>query len=151
LQEKKLDYNVVNASISGETSAGGRTRIAAALRKHSPQIVIVALGANDGLRGLPLAQLRENLSAIVTSAQDSKAQVLLVGQRIPPNYGAYASEFQETFGAVAEARKAALVNFLLAGVATTPQLFQADNLHPTAAAQPQLLDNVWQGLAPLLK
>jgi acyl-CoA thioesterase-1 len=151
LQEKKLDYSVVNASISGETSAGGRTRIAAALNKYSPQVVIIALGANDGLRGLPVAQLRANLSAIVSSAQKNKAQVLLVGQRIPPNYGAYAAEFQKTFGAVAAAHQAALVDFLLAGVATKPQLFQADNLHPTAAAQPQLLDNVWQGLAPLLE
>ncbi|EXI78046.1 MAG: Esterase TesA precursor [Candidatus Accumulibacter appositus] len=151
LQEKKLDYSVVNASISGETSAGGRTRIAAALKKYAPQVVIIALGANDGLRGLPVAQLRANLSAIVSSAQKNKAQVLLVGQRIPPNYGAYATEFEKTFGAVAAAHQAALVDFLLAGVATKPQLFQADNLHPTAAAQPQLLDNVWQGLAPLLE
>jgi len=151
LQEKKLDYSVVNASISGETSAGGRTRIAAALNKYSPQVVIIALGANDGLRGLPLAQLRANLSAIVASAQKNKAQVLLVGQRIPPNYGAYANEFHKTFGAVAAAHQAALVDFLLAGVATEARLFQADNLHPTAAAQPLLLDNVWQGLAPLLE
>ncbi|EXI88808.1 MAG: Esterase TesA precursor [Candidatus Accumulibacter regalis] len=151
LQEKKLDYSVVNASISGETSAGGRARIGAALNRYSPQVVIVALGANDGLRGLPVAQLRENLSAIVASAQQHKAQVLLVGQRVPPNYGAYATEFHNTFAAVARARKAALVDFLLEGVATRAQLFQADNLHPTAAAQPLLLDNVWRGLAPLLE
>ncbi|MCP5230302.1 arylesterase [Accumulibacter sp.] len=151
LQEKKLDYSVVNASISGETSSGGRTRIAAALARYSPQVVIVALGANDGLRGLPLGQLRDNLTAIVASAQKEAARVLLVGQRLPPNYGAYALEFERVFGAVAKARKTALVDFLLDGLATDRELFQADNLHPTAAAQPLLLDNVWRGLAPLLE
>jgi acyl-CoA thioesterase-1 len=151
LQAKKLDYSVVNASISGETSSGGRTRIDAALARHSPQVVIVALGANDGLRGLPVAQLRDNLTAIVASAQKSNARVLLVGQRIPPNYGRYALQFHDTFGEVAKARKTALVDFLLEGVATDAQLFQADNLHPTAEAQPLLLNNVWRGLAPLLK
>lgn len=151
LQDKKLDYSVVNASISGETTSGGRTRIDAALERHAPQVVIVALGANDGLRGLPVTQLRDNLNAIVASAQQKKARVLLVGQRIPPNYGAYAVQFHNTFGEVAKARKVALVDFLLDGVATQAQLFQADNLHPTAEAQPLLLDNVWRGLAPLLK
>ena len=151
LQAKRLDYSVVNASISGETTSGGRTRIDAALARHSPQVVIVALGANDGLRGLPVAQLRDNLTAIVASAQKSKARVLLVGQRIPPNYGRYAIQFHDSFGEVAKARKAALVDFLLEGVATDAQLFQPDNLHPTAEAQPLLLNNVWRGLAPLLK
>ncbi len=151
LQEKRLDYNVVNASISGETSSGGRARIDAALARHSPQVVVVALGANDGLRGLPVAQLRDNLTAIVASSQKKRARVLLVGQRIPPNYGAYAQQFHAVFGEVARARKTALVDFLLDGVATQSALFQADNLHPTAEAQTLLLDNVWQGLAPLLK
>ena len=151
LQDRKLDYSVVNASISGETSSGGRARIDAALARHSPQIVIVALGANDGLRGLPLTQLRDNLGAIVTSAQQRQAKVLLVGQRVPPNYGSYADQFHMTFAEVAKARKVTLVDFLLDGVATQAQLFQADNLHPTAEAQPLLLDNVWRGLAPLLK
>ena len=151
LQEKGLDYSVVNASISGETSSGGRARIGAALARYSPRILILALGANDGLRGLPVAQLRDNLTAIVASAQRKKATVLLVGQRLPPNYGVYASEFHDSFGAVAKVRKTALVDFLLAGVATQPQLFQADNLHPTAEAQTLLLDNVWRGLAPLLE
>ncbi|HCZ13706.1 MAG TPA: arylesterase [Accumulibacter sp.] len=151
LQEKGLDYSVVNASISGETSSGGRARIDAALARYSPRILILALGANDGLRGLPVAQLRDNLTAIVASAQRKKATVLLVGQRLPPNYGVYASEFHDSFGAVAKVRKTALVDFLLAGVATQPQLFQADNLHPTAEAQALLLDNVWRGLAPLLE
>ncbi len=151
LQEKGLDYNVVNASISGETSSGGRSRIDAALATHSPRVVIVALGANDGLRGLPIAQLRDNLTEIVASAQKANARVLLVGQRVPPNYGSYALQFHKAFGEVARVRKTALVDFLLEGVATEPQLFQADNLHPTAAAQPLLLNNVWRGLAPLLQ
>ena len=151
LQEKKLDYSVVNASISGETTSGGRTRIDAALAKHAPQIVILALGANDGLRGLPIATMRENLATIAGSAQKKKAQVLIVGQRLPPNYGAYATEFHNAFGDVAKSQKTALVDFLLDGVATQANLFQADNLHPTAEAQPRLLENVWRGLAPLLK
>lgn len=151
LQEKKIDYTVVNASISGETSSGGRARIDAALARHAPQVVIVALGSNDGLRGLPVAQMRDNLTAIVAAAQKQKAEVLLVGQRLPPNYGGYADEFYQSFRAVAEARKSARVDFLLDGVATQAHLFQADNLHPTAEAQPRLLDNVWRGLAPLLK
>ena len=151
LQEKSLDYSVVNASISGETTSGGRSRLDAALAKHAPSIVIIALGANDGLRGLPIATMRDNLTAMADSAQKSKARVLIVGQRLPPNYGAYAIQFHEVFSDVAKARKAALVNFLLDGVATQPQLFQADAMHPTAEAQPRLLDNVWQGLEPLLK
>ena len=151
LHEKRLDYSVVNASISGETSSGGRARIDAALAKHAPHSVIVALGANDGLRGLSLSAMRDNLAAIAASAQKHKARVLIVGQRLPPNYGAYATQFHESFGQVAQSRKAALVEFLLDGVATQADLFQADNLHPTAEAQPRLLDNVWRGLAPLLK
>lgn len=151
LQQKSLDYSVVNASISGETTLGGRNRLEAALAKHSPAIVIIALGANDGLRGLPIGTLRDNLAAMADSAQKAKAKVLIVGQRLPPNYGAYAVQFHEAFGDVARAKKAALVDFLLDGVATQAQLFQADNLHPTAEAQPRLLDNVWRGLEPLLK
>ena len=151
LQQKSLDYSVVNASISGETTLGGRNRLEAALAKHSPAIVIIALGANDGLRGLPIGTLRDNLAAMTDSAQKSKAKVLIVGQRLPPNYGAYAVQFHEAFGDVARTKKAALVDFLLDGVATQAQLFQVDNLHPTAEAQPRLLDNVWRGLEPLLK
>ena len=151
LNEKKFDYNVVNASISGETTSGGCARIEEALNRYSPAIVIIALGSNDGLRGLPIASMRGNLITLVDAAQKKKARVLLVGQRLPPNYGTYATQFQNTFGEVAKTRKTALVDFLLDGVATRPELFQADNLHPTAAAQPLLLDNVWKGLAPLLK
>lgn len=151
LQDRQLDYNVVNASISGETTSGGRTRLDAALARHSPHIVIIALGANDGLRGLPIPRMRENLLAMTASAQKSKARVLIVGQRLPPNYGVYALQFQKAFAEVAKARKTALVDFLLDGVATRPELFQADNLHPLAEAQALLLDNVWRGLEPLLK
>jgi acyl-CoA thioesterase-1 len=151
LQQRNLEYSVVNASISGETSSGGLSRIGPLLERHAPAVVIIALGSNDGLRGLPLPTLRDNLAAMATAAQKRKARVLIVGQRLPPNYGPYAEQFHAVFGDVARARKAALVDFLLDGVATEPALFQADRLHPTAEAQPRLLDNVWQGLAPLLK
>ena len=150
LQQKQFDYKVINASISGETLGGGRSRLAGALARQSPQIVIIALGSNDGLRGLPISTLRENLLAMIDTAQQAQARVLLIGQRLPPNYGAYASEFQQVFGEVAKARKTAFVDFLLAEIATRRELFQADNLHPTAEAQPILLDTVWKGLAPLL-
>ena len=151
LQERKLDYSVVNASISGETTSGGRARIDALLDRHAPAVVIVALGSNDGLRGLPVATLRENLEAIAGAAQKRQARVLIVGQRLPPNYGHYAATFHAVFGEVARTRKTAFVDFLLDGVATRPELFQSDNLHPTAEAQPILLDTVWRGLEPLLK
>ncbi len=151
LEQKRLDYSVTNASISGETTSGGRTRLAAALDKAQPAVVVIALGANDGLRGLPIKTMRDNLAAMAEAAQKKNARVLIVGQRLPPNYGPYATQFHEAFAAVAKEKKTALVDFLLDGVATRPELFQADNLHPTAEAQPMLLDTVWQGLAPLLK
>ncbi|NJA88778.1 arylesterase [Rhodocyclus tenuis] len=151
LAEKKPEYSVVNASISGETTGGGRARIDATLTRHTPAIVIIALGSNDGLRGLPVATLRSNLLAMTDSAERAHARVLIVGQRLPPNYGNYAEEFHAVFSEVARTRKTAYVDFLLDGVANDPQLFQADNLHPVAAAQPRLLDNVWRGLGPLLR
>ncbi len=151
LEQKRLDYSVTNASISGETTSGGRTRLAAALDKTQPAVVVIALGANDGLRGLPVKTMRDNLAAMAEAAQKKNARVLIVGQRLPPNYGPYATQFHEAFAAVAKEKKTALVDFLLDGVATRPELFQADNLHPTAEAQPMLLETVWQGLAPLLK
>jgi acyl-CoA thioesterase-1 len=151
LNDRKLDYSVVNASISGETTSGGLARINDALRKHQPAIVIIALGSNDGLRGLPISGIRSNLLALTDASLKAKARVLLVGQRLPPNFGAYAKQFHETFGEIARARQTAFVDFLLADVATRPELFQADNLHPTAEAQPRLLDNIWRGLEPLLK
>lgn len=151
LLENRFDYSVANASISGETTSGGRVRLAGVLDKESPDIVVIALGSNDGLRGLPVAAMRDNLLAMTDSAQKKNARVLIVGQRLPPNYGPYATQFHAVFGEVAKAKKTAYVDFLLDGVALTPELFQADNLHPTAAAQPRLLDNVWRGLEPLLK
>ena len=151
LQNRQLDYNVINASISGETTSGGRSRLNAALSKYTPSIVIIALGSNDGLRGLPIATLRDNLNAMIESAKNKNATVLLVGQRLPPNYGNYAAQFESTFSEVAKQQNTALVAFLLEGIATEPKLFQADNLHPTAEAQPRLLDNIWRKLEPLLK
>ena len=151
LQERQLDYNVINASISGETTSGGRSRLNATLSKYTPSIVIIALGSNDGLRGLPIATLRDNLNAMIESAKNKNATVLLVGQRLPPNYGNYAAQFESTFSEVAKQQNTALVAFLLEGIATEPKLFQADNLHPTAEAQPRLLDNIWRKLEPLLK
>ena len=152
LSSERLDYSVANASISGETSAGGLARIARALDTHKPAVVILALGANDGLRGLPVAEMKKNLAAIARAAQGAGATVLIAGMRLPPNYGPdYASSFDAAFAEVARAQKAVLVPFLLAGVAEKSELFQADRLHPTEAAQPIVLDNVWKSLRPLLK
>ncbi|HTT12624.1 MAG TPA: arylesterase [Burkholderiaceae bacterium] len=144
-------YSVVNASISGETTSGGRTRLPALLAQHRPAIVIIELGGNDGLRGLPLAAMRENLNAMVEASQRSGAHVLLVGLRMPPNYGrAYADGFFATFADVARDRKVALAPFLLDGFADQTDLFQDDRIHPSVKAQPLMLDNVWPHLRPLL-
>ena len=152
LKQKGMDYTVANASISGETTSGGAARIAQALKAHQPKVVIVALGANDGLRGLPLAQMRANLANIVRTSQKAGSRVLLVGMRMPPNYGAtYTRQFAEVYIDVAREYKTALAPFLLEGMAERRELFQSDNIHPTAEAQPVLLDNVWKALAPLLK
>jgi len=151
LRRNGLDYTVANASISGETSSGGATRIADAVARTKPSIVIVALGSNDGLRGLPVSQMKSNLVKIVRTAQQAGAKVLVVGSRMPPNYGPrYTREFHEAFAQVATERRAALVPFMLDGIATSRDYFQADNMHPTAAAQPIILDTIWKGLAPLL-
>ncbi|MEK7438073.1 MAG: arylesterase [Pseudomonadota bacterium] len=152
LKQKGMDYTVVNASISGETSSGGAARIAEALKAHRPSVVIVQLGANDGLRGLPPKQMRANLATIVNRSQQAKARVLLVGMRMPPNYGAaYTRQFAQVYTSLASEYKTALAPFLLQGIEQRREFFQADNLHPTAAAQPILLANVWQALLPLLK
>ena len=152
LKQEGKDYTVSNVSISGETSSGGATRIASALRTHKPGVVIVALGANDGLRGLPPAAMRANLAKIVAQCQRAKAGVLLVGMRMPPNYGeTYTQQFAEVYTALAREYKTALLPFLLEGMAQRRELFQADNIHPTAEAQPILLENVWKALVPLLK
>jgi acyl-CoA thioesterase-1 len=152
LRERKLDYTVVNASISGETTAGGAARIDDALARWKPDVVIVALGGNDGLRGLAISQMKGNLTRIVTSAKAKRAKVLLVGMRMPPNYGPkYTREFQDAYVEVAKAESVPLVPFLLDGIGDKRDLFQADNIHPTSAAQPVILDTVWKGLEPLLR
>jgi acyl-CoA thioesterase-1 len=152
LQTTHPDYQVVNASVSGETTAGGLTRLPTLLQTHKPQLTILALGANDGLRGLPLLQTARNLENMITLAQKQGSKVLLVGMQLPPNYGAaYTSKFQNLFRDVAKKKKVRLLPFLLDGIATQANLFQADGLHPTAQAQPTLLNNVWRELAPMLK
>lgn len=151
LDEKRLDYKIVNASISGETTAGGASRIAGALASSRPTIVIIALGANDGLRGLSLEAMRANLEAMVRSSRKSGAKVLLVGMRLPPNFGPeYGEKFQQVFRDVAARERIASGPFLLEGFAEKPELFQPDGIHPTASAQALVLENVWKGLAPLL-
>lgn len=152
LRDRKTDYKVANASISGETTLGGINRIDAALREHRPAVTIVALGANDGLRGGDLNAMRRNLEGIIDAARKAKSQVLLVGMQIPPNYGPqYAEKFRQTFRDVARAKNVPLLPFLLEGFADRRELFQADNLHPTAEAQPIMLETIWKPLAPLLK
>jgi acyl-CoA thioesterase-1 len=152
LHAEGFDYKVANASISGETTGGGRSRIEAALGTHRPALVIIELGANDGLRGGGLDAMRDNLEAIIDACRRSRARVLLVGIRMPPNFGAiYTEKFQGVFGEVARSRKVPLVPSLLDGFSANRDLFQADGIHPTAAAQTVMLDTVWKGLRPLLK
>ena len=152
LRQGQFDYTVANASISGETTSGGASRIAAALAQYRPRIVILALGANDGLRGLPVAQMRDNLAAIIRAAQKSGSRVLLVGMRMPPNYGPqYTRDFEQVYATLARQFKLRLVPFLLEGVAGKRDNFLDDNLHPTARMQPVILENVWKGLTPLLR
>jgi len=144
-------YKVVNASVSGETTQGGLARLPRVLELHKPDIVIIELGGNDGLRGLPLATSRENLRRAVALAQGARAGVLLVGMLIPPNYGKrYADEFRDMYTTLASSHSLALVPFLLDRVALTPGLMQADGIHANAKGQPQMLENVWPKLKPLL-
>lgn len=152
LRADQLDYKVVNASISGETTLGGVNRIGEVLKSHRPALVVLELGANDGLRGASPDSIRRNLEAIIDACRRAGARVLLVGIRIPPNYGkAYTQEFQEVFSRVARSRKLPLVPFLLDGFSDNRALFQDDGIHPNAAAQPLMLDTVWKALRPLLK
>lgn len=152
LQKQGYPHRVVNASVSGDTTAGGRTRLPAALKHHRPQIVVLELGGNDGLRGLSLAQTRGHLTAMIRDAQAAGARVVLVGIQLPSNYGpAYTRKFRAIYDELAHEFNLTLVPFLLEGVALTPALMQADGIHPRAAGQPRLLDNVWPLLAPLLK
>jgi acyl-CoA thioesterase-1 len=151
LRRERPDYSVVNASVSGDTTAGGRARMQSALARHKPAVVVIELGGNDGLRGLPVAQLKENLSAMARAARAAGARVLLVGMRIPPNYGPdYADAFAAAFRDVAKAHKAAFVPFFLEGFAEDPAMFQDDRIHPTEAAQPLMLERVWKELRPIL-
>ncbi|GAB3656752.1 arylesterase [Ramlibacter alkalitolerans] len=155
LAQEKIAARVVNASISGDTTSGGRSRLPALLQQHQPTHVILELGGNDALRGLPLAMTDENLSQMVDLARKSGARVLLVGMQVPPNYGSdYARRFSELFEKVARRHQAALVPFLLAGIADAPDamnLFQSDRIHPKAQAQPRMLENVWAELKKILK
>lgn len=152
LGHEKYDYQIVNASVSGETTLGGRNRIAAALEKNNPAVLILELGANDGLRGLSLNSARGNLEAIIQAAKKSGVRVLLVGMRLPPNYGtAYANKFHGMYRDLAARHKLPLVPFLLEGFADRREYFQADGVHPTGEAQPMILENVWKELKPLLK
>jgi acyl-CoA thioesterase-1 len=152
IAKEKPGWRVVNASISGETSAGGAARIAAELRRHKPAVVVIELGANDGLRGLPLAQTRANLEKMILAAKASKARVLLIGMRLPPNYGPdYTRGFERAFRELSQRHGTAFLPFLLEPIALDDRAFQADRLHPTAAAQPKLRDHVWPALSPLLK
>lgn len=155
LAKDKQSAKVVNASISGDTTSGGRSRLQALLKQHKPTHVVIELGANDALRGLPLAMTEENLSAMTQAAQKAGAKVLLVGMQVPPNYGTdYANRFTGLFAQVAKKHKAGLVPFLLKGVADAPdapRMFQRDGIHPVEAAHPQMLANVWPELKKLLK
>jgi acyl-CoA thioesterase-1 len=152
LRDEDFDYRVANASVSGETTAGGAARIGASLKAHRPDIVVVELGANDGLRGQSIDVMRRNLEAIIDASRQTKAQVLLVGMRLPPNYGmAYTEKFQRTFVDLARSRKTAFVAFLFEGFAEDARYFQSDRVHPTAEAQALMLDTIWKGLKPILR
>jgi acyl-CoA thioesterase-1 len=151
LAKEGFPQSVVNISISGETTSGGLARLAPALKQHQPEIVIIALGANDGLRGLALEQMRGNLATMLRQSREAHAQALLLGMRLPPNYGVdYAQKFQEVYLELARQHKTALLPFMLEGFADQRTAFQNDGLHPTAAAQAMLLDNVWRPLRPML-
>lgn len=154
LAEQKKPHRVVNASISGDTTSGGRSRLPTALRTHKPAIVILELGGNDALRGLPLTSTRANLLAMAEAARAAGAKVVVVGMQVPPNYGAaYGRDFEGLFADVAKQARAGLVPFLLKGVADRADAmdwFQPDRIHPLAKAHPQMLDNVWPALKPLL-
>lgn len=152
ISRSNLPWRVVNSSVSGETTAGGLRRLAEDLKRHKPAVVVLQLGANDALRGQPVAAMRSNLEKMIRLARQARAEPVLVGIMIPPNYGIdYTAEFRDMYPQLAAKHKVALVPFLLEGVADRPELFQADQLHPNAAAQARIADNVWPALEPLLK
>ena len=154
LAKEKIPARIVNASISGETTAGGRSRLTALLNQHKPDTVVIELGANDALRGLPVAQTQANLAAMVDAAKAIGAKVLIVGIQVPPNYGmTYLNSFARIFEDVGKAAKVAVVPFMLKGVADGPEaaaMFQADRIHPAAIAHPRILDNIWPDLKKLI-
>ncbi|MFI8337129.1 GDSL-type esterase/lipase family protein [Pseudomonas taetrolens] len=151
LGQQGYDDKVVNASVSGDTSAGGLARLPALLAAHKPEVVILELGGNDGLRGQQPAQLKQNLASMIEASQKAGAKVLLLGMQLPPNYGArYTRAFAEVYSQLGSEKKVALVPFLLEGVGGHPELMQADGVHPAVGAQGKLLDNVWPALKPLL-
>lgn len=151
LQSQQYSFDVINASVSGETTSGGASRMTQTLTLHQPTIVILELGGNDGLRGLPIDDMKRNLANMIKASQASGAQVLLVGMKIPPNLGAaYTQAFEQTYQGLAKEYKLALVPFFLDGIAGNPSLIQEDGIHPISSAQSKLLDNVWLQLKPLL-
>jgi len=152
LQSQGYGYRVLNASVSGETTDGGRSRLARALSQHQPELVILELGANDGLRGLPVKDVQVNLAQMIGVIRKAGAKTLLVGIKIPPNYGAqYTRAFAAMYESLAKEQNVPVVPFLLDGIALDPQLMQADGLHPNAPGQPRVLENVWPYLQPLLR
>jgi acyl-CoA thioesterase I len=152
LAQQGYGYRVVNSSISGDTTGAARSRLPRALQLHDPGIVILELGGNDGLRGLPLRQVRENFEFMIAQAKAAGARVVLIGMRMPPNYGPeYADQFHALYGELARRHDAPLVDFFLEGVALDPKLMQPDGIHPNSAAQPRLLDNLWPALSKVLK
>ena len=152
IKQQNIDATVVNASVSGETTSGGRSRLPALLEKYKPALVVIELGANDGLRGLPVAAAQANLKAMFDAAAKADAKVMLIGMRMPPNYGRdYADKFFAMYGVLSKEIKAPLVPFMLEGVAEKPQLFQPDRLHPLAAAHPIILANIWPTLQKTIK
>ena len=151
LATEKIDAHIVNASISGETTSGGRSRLPTLLTKHKPDVVIIELGANDALRGLSLSATQDNLQAMIKNAKDAKAKVLVIGMQIPPNYGGdYTRQFSALFPKVAKDSGSALVPFMLKGVAEKSELFQTDRIHPNENAHPIILNNIWPALEPLI-
>lgn len=152
LAQSGAQFSVVNASISGETTSGGLTRLPDLLKTHQPRIVVIELGANDGLRGLSVVALRSNLRALVKACRSAGARVLLVGIRVPPNYGPhYGEDFFSSFEKISREEKISYLPFLLEGFAENADMFQSDRLHPTEAAQSLILNNVWPKLQPLLR
>jgi len=152
VKDQKLDAEIVNASVSGETTSGGRSRLPALLTRHKPALVVIELGANDGLRGLPVAAAQANLKAMADTAGKSGAKVMLVGMRIPPNYGRdYSEKFYAMYGTLSRELKAPLVPFMLDGVAEKTEMFQPDRLHPLAEAHPTILNNIWPVLEKSIK